>query len=127
MRSARRSCWHRDYSIRGSRIRLHLFPDRLELHVPGALANALTVDALDSRQYVCNDLIASLLGRLGVPTSAQTAPVLGVRRYLERRGDGVPIILERSEQLSGRRPVYELIAESELKLTIFAAEVGRDA
>jgi len=108
---------HRDYSIRGSRIRLHLFPDRLELYSPGALANTLTVDALAERQYVRNDLIASLLGRIGVSHS-ETLPA---RRYLERRGDGVPMILARSEALSGRAPVYELIAEVELKLTIFAA------
>jgi ATP-dependent DNA helicase RecG len=108
---------HRDYSIRGSRIRLHLFPDRLELYVPGALANTLTVDALDARQYVRNDLIASLLGRIGV----RDARNLGVRRYLERRGDGVPIILTRSLALSGQRPRYEMIADEELRLTIYAA------
>ena len=56
---------HRDYSIHGSRIRLHLFPDRLELYVPGALANTLTVDALDARQYVRNDLIAPTRPRDG--------------------------------------------------------------
>lgn len=108
---------HRDYSIRGSHIRLHLFPDRLELYSPGALANTLTVDALEARQYVRNDLIASLLGRIGVPERGG----VGTRHYLERRGDGVPMIYERSEALSGRRPAYELIDEAELKLTIYAA------
>lgn len=108
---------HRDYSIRGSRIRLHLFPDRLELYVPGALANTLTVDALDARQYVRNDLIASLLGRINV----RDARGFGVRRYLERRGDGVPMILARSLALSGQRPRYEMVAEEELRLTIFGA------
>lgn len=109
---------HRDYSVRGSHIRMHLFPDRLELYSPGGLANTLTVDALESRQYVRNDLIASLLGRIGVPEREG----LGLRRYLERRGDGVPIILERSEALSGRRPEYQLIDDAELKLTIYAAQ-----
>lgn len=108
---------HRDYSIRGSHIRLHLFADRLELISPGALPNTLTVDALDARQYVRNDLIASLLGRLGIPERDG----LGVRRYLERRGDGVPIIYARSAELSGRQPQYELLGEAELKLTIWAA------
>ena len=36
---------HRDYSIAGSRIRLHMFGDRLELYVPGALVNTLTPDS----------------------------------------------------------------------------------
>ena len=107
---------HRDYSIRGSHIRLHLFPNRLELYSPGALANTLSVEALEDRQYVRNTLIASLLGRLGVRDTPDAAP----RHYLERRGDGVPIIYERSERLSGVRPMYELIADAELKLTIYA-------
>ena len=37
---------HRDYSMAGSRVRLHMFGDRLELYVPGALANTLTPDTL---------------------------------------------------------------------------------
>ena len=35
---------HRDYSIRGSRIRLSMFSDRLEIQSPGALPNGLSVD-----------------------------------------------------------------------------------
>jgi hypothetical protein len=42
---------------------------------------------------------------------------------MDRRGEGVSIILERSERLSGRAPVYELPDESELRLTIFAASI----
>ena len=42
---------------------------------------------------------------------------------MDRRGEGVSIILERSERLSRKRPVFELPDESELKLTIFAASV----
>ena len=41
---------HRDYSMSGARVRLHLFGDRLELYVPGALANTLTPDSLHLRQ-----------------------------------------------------------------------------
>ena len=43
------------------------------------------------------------------------------RYFLERRGEGVGIILNESEQLSGKRPTYEKLSE-ELKLTIFAAQ-----
>lgn len=46
---------------------------------------------------------------------------------MDRRGEGVTIILERSESLSGRRPVYELPDESELRLTIFAADAAEVA
>jgi hypothetical protein len=45
------------------------------------------------------------------------------RKYLmDKRGDGVPIIYSESLSVSGKKPVYELIDETELKLTIFAAE-----
>ena len=43
------------------------------------------------------------------------------RHFLERRGEGVGIILNESETLSGQTPVYELFDE-ELRLTIFAAK-----
>jgi hypothetical protein len=34
----------------------------------------------------------------------------------------VPIILDRSEALSGRRPEYRVIDDDELQLTIYAAD-----
>ena len=43
------------------------------------------------------------------------------KHFLERRGEGVGIILNESEQLSGKRPVYQRFGE-ELCLTIFAAK-----
>ena len=48
---------HRDYSVAGTRIRLHLFGNRLELYVPGALANTLTPDSMHLRQASRNELI----------------------------------------------------------------------
>lgn len=41
---------------------------------------------------------------------------------MDKRGEGVPIILQMSERLSGKYPEYQLIDESELKLTIYGAE-----
>jgi predicted HTH transcriptional regulator len=40
---------------------------------------------------------------------------------MDRRGEGVPVILSASGKLSGKRPKYEPLGDSELKLTIFAA------
>jgi hypothetical protein len=40
---------------------------------------------------------------------------------MDRRGEGVPIILDRSEALAGRPPEYRLIDDTELELTIYAA------
>ena len=109
---------HRDYSLAGARIRLHLFGDRLELHVPGALVNTLTPDSLHLRQANRNELVVSLLARCPAPTG------LGRVNLMDRRGDGVPIILQECRKLSGRAPEYTLIDESELRLVIPAA--GRD-
>ena len=39
---------------------------------------------------------------------------------MDRRGDGVPVIIEASEQLSCT-PVYTLLDDSELRLVIWAA------
>ncbi len=41
---------------------------------------------------------------------------------MDKRGEGVPIIIIESEQLSGKKPEYELLDDAELKLTIFAAQ-----
>ena len=106
---------HRDYSIAGSRIRLHMFGNRLELYVPGALVNTLTPDSLHLRQANRNELIVSLLARCPAPIG------LGREDLMDRRGDGVSIILGESEKLSGRRPEYDLIGENELRLVIPAA------
>ena len=41
---------------------------------------------------------------------------------MDRRGEGVPIILSNSERLSGRLPEYRLFNDRELMLTIYAPE-----
>ena len=41
---------HRDYAIQGSRIRISMFADRLEINSPGGLPNNLTIDSMDVRQ-----------------------------------------------------------------------------
>ena len=112
---------HRDYSMHGSRIRLHLFSDRIELYSPGSLPNTMTVDDLAYRQSSRNETLTSLLARCPVPTEV---PGLDSPRtsLMDRRGDGVPTILARSERLSGMQPIYELLGDAELRLTIFAAD-----
>jgi ATP-dependent DNA helicase RecG len=108
---------HRDYSMAGARVRLHMFGDRLELYVPGGLANTLTPDSMALRQYNRNELIVSLLARC--PVGAEEG--VGRSYLMDRRGDGVPIILAESQKLSGRVPEYSVIDDSELRLVIWAA------
>ena len=109
---------HRDYSIYGSKIRLHLFADRLEIFSPGTIPNTMTIDSLSERQSARNELISSLLARCTMNVNA-----IGSQRnfIMDKRGEGVPIIIIESEKLSGKKPVFNLLDDAELKLTIFAA------
>ena len=110
---------HRDYSKTGSKIRLFMFADRLELYSPGALANTLTVEDLPYNQATRNELLARLLSETTLDDDMEAKVTR--RHFLERRGEGVGIILNESSSLSGKTPLYELFGE-ELRLTIFAAE-----
>ncbi len=109
---------HRDYSVYGSKIRLHLFADRLEIFSPGTIPNTMTIDSLSERQSARNELLTSLLARCPMNFNA-----IGSQRssIMDKRGEGVPIIILESEQLSGVRPEYRLLDDAELKLTIYAA------
>ena len=109
---------HRDYSIRGSRIRLSMFADRFEINSPGGLPNNLTIDSMDVRQSTRNEALASIFGRIPVGEIRGSS---NRQFFMERRGDGVPIILRETEALSGKIPEYQLIDDSDLVLTIPAA------
>jgi len=110
---------HRDYSIHGSKIRLFMFDNRLELFSPGPLPNTVTIDSIGLRQSTRNELITTLLA--GCPVSDSRGELS--RGYLmEKRGDGVPIILEESRKLAGRLPEYQVIDDAELLLTLWAAD-----
>ena len=114
---------HRDYSIFGSKIRLHMFSDRLELFSPGTIPNSMTIDSLPLRQSTRNELLTSLLARCPLPMNESSS----FRNYfMDKRGEGVPIILTESKKLSGRLPEYRLIDDSELLLTIYAAQPPND-
>jgi predicted HTH transcriptional regulator len=114
---------HRDYSIHGSKIRLRLFSDRLELYSPGALPNTMTVEELAYLQSARNEIITSLLAKCPVPPD-EAWLTTDRRTMMDRRGEGVRIIMDNSERLSGKLPEYRLIGESELMLTIWAADVS---
>ena len=111
---------HRDYSIFGSKIRFFMFDDRLEIYSPGALPNTVTIDSIALRQATRNELITTLLAETPV---AETVGDVGRGFYMEKRGDGVPIIMNESTELSGKKPAYRLIDDSELLLTIYSASM----
>lgn len=76
---------------------------------------------LPYRQVTRNDVIASRLAEVSVPTD-----IAGLKTtratMMDRRGEGVGVLLRCSKAHSGRRPVYRLLDESKVMLTIFAAE-----
>lgn len=114
---------HRDYAIYGSKIRLRMFADRLELFSPGALTNTMELSALPLRQAARNETVTSLLARCQIPQQHDWLPTTRAT-LMDRRGEGVGIILAESERLSGKKPLYELIDDAELRLTIYAATAG---
>ena len=111
---------HRDYSVHGSKVRLRLFENRLEIYSPGGTPNALSIESLRYRQSARNEAVCSLLARCPIPDE----PWLETprRHMMERRGEGMPIILDNSTALSGREPKFELFDNAELRLTIYAAQ-----
>lgn len=112
---------HRDYSMAGSKVRLRMFEDRLEIYSPGMLPNTMTTESLALRQSARNEAVTSLLARCPVERDGLTTH----RRYImDKRGEGVSIILSESERLSSRRPEYRVLDDSELMLTIFAARLA---
>lgn len=112
---------HRDYSMAGSKVRLRLFDNRLELYSPGMLPNTMTPESLPFRQAARNEALTSLLARCPIDDDELTRHR---QHIMDKRGEGVPLILERSQRLSGRLPEYRLIDESELSLMIYSTSIG---
>lgn len=111
---------HRDYSIEFSHIRLFLYEDRMEVCSPGGLPNTMTLGSMELRQASRNEVIVSDLARQPVPVD-----IPGLKRsfLMDRRGWGVPTILEETLRLSGKRPTYRVVDDSEVILTIPSAEL----
>ena len=109
---------HRDYSMRGSKIRLAMFDDRLEIQSPGSLPNNLSVESMASRQSTRNEALTSVLARMPV---GGTRGGEDRRYFMERRGDGVPVIRRETWELCGKYPKYRVVDDSEVLLVIPAA------
>lgn len=109
---------HRDYAVSGSRIRLFMFDDRLELYSPGGLCNSMTTDDLRTSQFTRNELLASRLGQCPVGDVPGGG---GRQHFIERRGEGIAVIEDETFALAGQRPIFELVGERELKVILPAA------
>ena len=115
---------HRDYSVYGSKVRLRLFESRLEIYSPGAIPSSLSLDSLRYRQSTRNEALCSLLAKCPAPDEPWL--VTDRTHIMDKRGEGVSVILDNSTRLSGREPRYRLIDDAELHLTIYAADLRRN-
>ncbi len=114
---------HRDYAVSGSRIRLFMFDDRLELYSPGGLCNSMSVDDLRTSQFTRNELLASRLGQCAV----DDIPGSGGRQYfIERRGEGIAVIQDQTFALAGQYPVFTVVGEREMQVILPAARAPAD-
>lgn len=111
---------HRSYQLRGSQVRIFLFPDRVEVWSPGKLHNTLKPEDLYAgcQPIRRNQLLAGFL-------RDYESPVTGTK-HMETRGEGFLNLVRESERVSGRRP--ELIEQGDaVRLTIFAARPAEPA
>lgn len=114
---------HRDYSIYGSKIRLRMFADRLELYSPGEIPATWQPEDLLYLQASRNKIVSSLLAKCPVPVNI---PGLATTRnmLMGRCGNGMQIIVDNSLKASGKRPKSEMIGRAELHVTIYGAVEG---
>jgi len=90
------ACVHRNYAISGSRIRVFVFTDRLEVRSPGRLPNTVTIEKLSSGvSYSTNPVIVKFMENL---------------RYIDKLGRGLPMVWLAAQRL-GRQIVFEEVGE----------------
>jgi len=70
---------HRDYTVRGQRVEIRLFDDRMEIHSPGGLPGHITLDNILDEHYSRNPRLVRGLYHWG---------------YIEELGQGVDIIYD---------------------------------
>lgn len=97
------ACCHRNYSIFGSRIRVFMFSNRLEVISPGRLPNTVTIEKLSyGVSYSINPIIVKFMENLG---------------YIDKLGRGLPMVCQEAKQM-GKEVVFEEIGE-EFKVVLF--------
>jgi ATP-dependent DNA helicase RecG len=83
---------HRDYSIRGSRILLFMFDDRIEVHSPGTLPPGVTLETLVSSQFSRNKNVVLVLLELG---------------YVEALGSGIDSMIKEMKKEGLPEPQFD--------------------
>jgi len=93
---------HRNYSIYGSKIRIFLFDDRLEIISPGKLPNTVTIEKLKAGvSYSVNPVIIKFMENI---------------YYIDKLGRGLPMVCNEAEAI-GKKVNFEELGE-EFKVTL---------
>jgi len=97
------ACCHRNYSIYGSKTRIMLFDDRLEVISPGKLPNTVTIEKLKAGvSYAVNPVIVKFMENLN---------------YIDKLGRGLPMVHQEARKL-GKEVVFEEFGE-EFKVKLY--------
>jgi ATP-dependent DNA helicase RecG len=97
------ACCHRNYSILGSKIRIFLFANRLEIISPGRLPNTVTIDKLKAGvSYSVNPVIVKFMENMN---------------YIDKLGRGLPMVCFEAAKI-GKQVIFEEIGE-EFKVTLY--------
>lgn len=102
---------HRDYSIRGSRVRIMMFSNRIEVSSPGRLPLGITVRNMVREQFARNTRIVRVLYELG---------------YVEEQGIGIDNLLRDMREAGLPEPRFEENAAS-FVLTLYGYDPERFA
>ncbi len=90
------ACCHRNYSIDGSKIRVFLFRDRIEIISPGRLPNTVTVEKLKAGvSYSVNPVIVKFMENMD---------------YMDKPGRGLPMVYDEAAKLN-RVPDFQEVGE----------------
>jgi len=83
---------HRDYRLRGRRIELRMFPDRLEVISPGGLPGFITAENIKHEHFSRNPRLASAMFHWG---------------YIEELGLGIDRMIELMQQAGHAPPIFD--------------------
>ncbi|HEY5586485.1 MAG TPA: ATP-binding protein [Ruminiclostridium sp.] len=88
---------HRNYSIRGSKIRIFMFDNRIEFHSPGRLPNTVTIDKMKiGVSYARNPFLVKYMENL---------------RYIDQLGRGIPMIIKSMKEAEAKEPLLQELGE----------------
>lgn len=100
---------HRDYSIRGSRIIIRMFKDRIEFNSPGCLPANITPDNIVYEQYSRNPIIADVFNQV---------------KFIEKLGEGWDKIIDSVKKHPLKPKMPEIIdTGNTVIITLFSAEL----